>query len=125
MSCGGGHLGFPIHLKNRNLIKDIPMIIHLQFGFSQFISFREEDLVCKLFTFQASSPKPLGQLEPNIAGMFLGWSSTKLLFFVPVGYSTWLPGPIICSDWLKGIQGLFHQSLVAIGPVVSEEKIFM
>jgi hypothetical protein len=24
--------------------KDIPMIIHLQFGFSQFISFREEDL---------------------------------------------------------------------------------
>ena len=58
-------------------------------------------VVCKLFTFQASSPKPLGQLEPNFAGMFLGWSSTKLLFFVPVGYSTWLPGPIICSDWLK------------------------
>ena len=58
-------------------------------------------VVCKLFTFQASSPKPLGQLEPNLAGMFLGWSSTKFLFFVPVGYSTWLPGPIICSDWLK------------------------
>jgi hypothetical protein len=33
--------------------------------------------------------------------MFLGWSSTKLLFFVPVGFSIWLPGPIICSDWLK------------------------
>ena len=58
-------------------------------------------VVCKLFTFQSSSPKPLGQLEPNLAGMFLGWSSTKLLFFVPVGYSTWLSGPIICSDWLK------------------------
>ena len=58
-------------------------------------------VVCKLFTFQASSPKPLGQLEPNLAGMFLGWSSTKLKFFVPVGYSTWLPGPIICSDWLQ------------------------
>jgi hypothetical protein len=28
----------------QNLVKDIPMIIHLQFGFSQFISFREEDL---------------------------------------------------------------------------------
>jgi hypothetical protein len=26
------------------LVKDIPMIIHLQFGFSQFISFRKEDL---------------------------------------------------------------------------------
>ena len=58
-------------------------------------------IVCKLFTFQASSPKPLGRLEPNVAGMFLGWSSTKLLFFVPVGYSIWLPRPIICSDWLK------------------------
>ena len=46
-------------------------------------------------------PKPLGQLEPNLAGMFLGWSSTKFLFFVPVRYSTWLPGPKICSDWLK------------------------
>jgi hypothetical protein len=37
-------LGFPIGIKNSNLVKDIPMIIHLQFGFSQFISFREEDL---------------------------------------------------------------------------------
>ena len=44
MSCDGGHLGFPIGIKNRNLVKDIPMIILLQFGFSQFISFREEDL---------------------------------------------------------------------------------
>jgi hypothetical protein len=35
---------FPISKKNINLVKDIPMIIHLQFGFSQFISFREEDL---------------------------------------------------------------------------------
>jgi hypothetical protein len=27
-----------------NLVKETPMIIPLQFGFSQFISFREEDL---------------------------------------------------------------------------------
>ena len=57
-------------------------------------------VICKLFTFQASSPKSLGRLEPSLTGMFLGWSSTKLLFFVPVGYSIWLPRPI-CSDWLK------------------------
>jgi hypothetical protein len=44
MSCSGAHLGFPIDIKNRNLVKDFPMIIHLQFGFSQFINFREEDL---------------------------------------------------------------------------------
>ena len=65
------------------------------------ITWRPSSVVCKLFTFQASSPKPLGRLEPNLAGMFLGWSSTKLLFFVPVGYSIWLPRPIICSDWPK------------------------
>jgi hypothetical protein len=37
-------LDFTIGIKNRNLVKDIPMIFHLQFGFSQFINFREEDL---------------------------------------------------------------------------------
>jgi hypothetical protein len=58
------------------------------------------DPMGKMFQ-NASSLKPLGQLKPNCPGMFLGWSSTKLLFFVPVGYSIWLPGPIICSDWLK------------------------
>jgi hypothetical protein len=106
MSCDGGHLGFPNGIKNSNLVKDIPMIIPLQFGFSQFISFREEDLwtlffiyfilkgpgellpslgvrrlssvVCKLFTFQASSPKPLGRLElkdiPMIIPLQFGFS---------------------------------------------------
>jgi hypothetical protein len=62
------------------------------------ITWRPSSVVGKLFTFQASSPKPLGQLEQNLAGMFLGWFST---FFVPVGYSTWLLGTIIWSDWLK------------------------
>jgi hypothetical protein len=32
MSCGGSHLGFPIGIKNSNLVKDIPMIIPGQFG---------------------------------------------------------------------------------------------
>jgi hypothetical protein len=49
------HLGFPIGIKNSNLVKDIPMIIPLQFGFSQFISFREEDLF--------SSPGPKVQVN--------------------------------------------------------------
>jgi hypothetical protein len=34
MSCGGGHLGFPIGIKNSTLVKDIPMIIPGQFGFN-------------------------------------------------------------------------------------------
>ena len=37
-----GHLGFLIGIKNRNLVKDILMIILLQFGFSQFINFVED-----------------------------------------------------------------------------------
>ena len=58
------------------------------------------DPMGKMFQ-NASSLKPLGQLKPNCPGMIIGWSSTKLLFFVLVGYSIWLPGPIMCSDWLK------------------------
>ena len=27
MSCGGGHLGFPIGIKNRKFVEDLPMII--------------------------------------------------------------------------------------------------
>jgi hypothetical protein len=34
MSCGGGHLGFPIGIKNRNFIENLPMIIPGQFGFN-------------------------------------------------------------------------------------------
>jgi hypothetical protein len=32
MSCSGGHLGFPIEIKNRNFVEDLPMIIPGQFG---------------------------------------------------------------------------------------------
>jgi hypothetical protein len=44
MSYGGGHLGFPIVIKSIKFVEDLPMIIPGQFGFCQFISFREEDL---------------------------------------------------------------------------------
>ena len=33
----------------------------------------------------ASSLKPLGQLKPNCPGMIIGRSSTKFLFFRPIG----------------------------------------
>jgi hypothetical protein len=42
MSCGGGHLGFPIGIQNSNLVKDRPMIIHGQFGFNCPSGFKEE-----------------------------------------------------------------------------------
>jgi hypothetical protein len=31
MSCGGGHLVFPISIKNLNFVEDLPMIIPVQF----------------------------------------------------------------------------------------------
>jgi hypothetical protein len=42
MSCGGGHLGFPIGLKSRSIVEDLPMIIPGQFGFNSPSGFREE-----------------------------------------------------------------------------------
>jgi hypothetical protein len=42
LSCGGGHLGFPIGIKNTYLVEDLPMIIPGQFGFNCPSGFREE-----------------------------------------------------------------------------------
>jgi hypothetical protein len=42
MSCGGGHLGFPIGIANRKFVEDLPMI-DAQFRVNQCNSFREEN----------------------------------------------------------------------------------
>jgi hypothetical protein len=42
MSCGGGHLRFPIGIKNRKFVEDLPMIISGQFGFKCPSGLREE-----------------------------------------------------------------------------------
>jgi hypothetical protein len=42
MTCGGSHLGFPIGIKNRDFVEDLPMIIPGQFGFNYPSGFREE-----------------------------------------------------------------------------------
>jgi hypothetical protein len=44
-SCGGGHLGFPISIKNKNCVEDLPMIIPGQFGFNCPSGFREEHIL--------------------------------------------------------------------------------
>jgi hypothetical protein len=38
-----------------------------------------------------SSLKPLEQLKPNYPGMIIGRSSTKFLFFMPIGNPRWPP----------------------------------
>jgi hypothetical protein len=42
MYYGGGHLGFPIGIKNIHFVEDLPMIIPGQFGFNCPSDFREE-----------------------------------------------------------------------------------
>ena len=52
-------------------------------------------------SFQKSSPlKPLGQMEPNLAGSIYGRSFIKFVHFVPIGQQTWPPQAILNSDWL-------------------------
>jgi hypothetical protein len=42
MSCGGGHLGFLIGIKNRYFVENLPVIIPGEFGFNCPSGFREE-----------------------------------------------------------------------------------
>jgi hypothetical protein len=60
-----------------------------------------------------SSPlKLLSQSQPNFAEMILGWSSSKFV----CGISEHRP---------RFSEDGHHSSLIAIGPVVSEEKILL
>ena len=90
MHCGGGHLGFLIHIKNRNVVKDILMIIQLQFGFSQFISLREEDL------WNFSQSKYI--IGPGIHVEYM--TGTKNRYFVE-DHPRNIPAKF-CSNWPSG-----------------------
>ncbi len=77
---------------------DHPRIISAKFGSDWLSSFRGEDV------FLISSP--LFSIF-SLAAILVGSRDHQTHF------------------WKGAIQGPFHHSLVAIGPVVSEEKIFM
>ena len=77
---------------------DHPRIISAKFGWDWLSNFRGEDF------FLISSP--LFSISSLVA-ILVGSRDHRTQF------------------WKGAIQGLFHQSLVAVGPVVSEEKIFM
>jgi hypothetical protein len=51
-------------------------------------------VVCKRFTFQSSSLKPLGRLEPSVAG--ISYSENVCVFGV-----AWKPGTLLYSNLLK------------------------
>jgi hypothetical protein len=76
MYCGGGHLGFPIGIKNRNFVDDLPVIIPGQFGFNCPSGFREEAF---------GNIFPIGsnvKLSPVVAAILNFISDQKNLKFV-------------------------------------------
>ena len=64
--------------------------------------------VCKLFIFSSSSLQPLNRFGPNL---FIGRSSTRFAILVQIGNPTWLPEPLMCSDWLKLWKSSCHKLL--------------
>ena len=93
----GGHLGYRTALKDTILKGDHPRIISAKFGWDWLCSFRGEDF------FLISSP--LFSIF-RLAAILVGSRDHRTQF------------------WNGAIQGSFHKSLVAIGPVVSEENFF-
>jgi hypothetical protein len=136
MYCGGGHLGFPIDMKNIYFVEDLPMIIPGQFGFNCPSGFREEgfetgmkfkmaataglsltlDPLRKMFQ-NASSLKPLGQLKPNCTGKVIGRSSTKFMFFLLRGI---LPLSIVALYFFVALLILL-QTLVLVCLTILED----
>jgi hypothetical protein len=100
MYCGGGHLGFPIDIKN--IIKAILymnvhwMVLYKLYVFCSDMKFKMAataglsltlDPMGKMFQ-NVSSLKPLGQLKLNCPGMIIGRSSTNAVAAILVFRST-------------------------------------
>ena len=49
-------------------------------------------------TFSTSSLKPLNRIQPNLTGSKISTSSTKFVFFGPIGKTRWPPWPLIGWD---------------------------
>jgi hypothetical protein len=79
MSCGGGHLGFPIGIKNSNLVKDLPMIIHGQFGFVHWMVLYKLYVFCSDMKFKMAATAGLSLTLDPMRKMFQNASSLKPL----------------------------------------------
>jgi hypothetical protein len=93
MYCGGGHLGFPIGIKNIEFVEDLRYVFCSDMKFKMAATAGLSltlDPMGKMFQ-NASSLKPLGQLKPNCIEMIIGRSSTNFMFFMPIGNPRWPP----------------------------------
>jgi hypothetical protein len=82
MSCGGGHLGFPVGIKNCNLVKDLECSLDDPLQTLRFCSDMKFKMAATAelsltldsmgnFFKNASSLKPLEQLKPNCPGIII------------------------------------------------------
>jgi hypothetical protein len=94
----GCHLGRRSEMPDTILEGDHTRIISAKFGWDWLSSYRGEDFLL--------NSSPLFSIF-SLAAILVGSQDPRTHF------------------WKGAIQGPYHQSLVAIGPVVSEEKIFM
>jgi hypothetical protein len=76
MSCGGGHLGFPISIKNRNFVEDLPMIIPRPYGKNVSKCFFSETT----WTIETKLPR-----NDHWKVLY------KVLFFMSIGNPRWPP----------------------------------
>jgi hypothetical protein len=119
MSCDGGHLGFPIGIKNSNLVKDI----HLQFEFSQFSSFRED-----LWNFSQSEhiigpgshiEYPTGTKNSNFVEDYPRNIPAKLSSNRPSGFGeeAWNVKSLQTTDDGRQVMAIVHMDLWFLWPV--------
>jgi hypothetical protein len=69
MACGGGHLGFPIGIKNRKSVEDLPMIMVLY----------NLEVFCSDMKFKMATTAGLGLTLDPMGKMFQNASSLKPL----------------------------------------------
>jgi hypothetical protein len=78
MSCDGGHLGFPIGIKNNNLVKDIPMI------------FNNLKVFCSDMKFKMVAMAGLSLTLDPMGKMFQNASSGPMLIYVLRWWPSWI-----------------------------------
>ena len=146
----GGHLGYRTVLTETILKGTHPGTIPARFGLIWFSSFRGEDINVIFYqnmtNLHISTERKISQKKPEYMlnyslpctcskNLSSFWHTLKQQWTIKISsplFSIFSLVAILVGSrdhrtqfWKGAIQGPFHHSLVAIGPVVSEEKIFM
>ena len=101
IACSGHFTGntFVLSKKMDIFYSCIHLLLYLSsafFGSKNVCPFHILDLTLSLlFTFSTSPLKPLNGIQHNLTGSNISTSSTKFVFFGPIGKTRWPPWPLI------------------------------